>query len=101
MSSRPRWVGIVRMLVIALVVGAVLAWATGQGADGRSLLSQVRNAIGSLSTPWVLIPFVAGSTAVRSRDGALLGLAATMTALTGWYLCATALEDLGGHGVLG
>src|SRR5689334_13162073 len=75
-------------------VGVVLAWATDQGGNGRSVVSQLRNAVGSLSSPWVLIPFVAGACATTARRGALLGLAATLSALAGWYLCATALEDL-------
>jgi hypothetical protein len=78
-----------------------MASATDQGGGSRTFVSQLRNTIGSLSTPWVLIPFVAGAVCVRPRWGALAGLAATLSALTGWYLCATLVEDLGGHGFLG
>jgi hypothetical protein len=92
---------VVRALVLSLAVGAGLAWATDQGGSGRTLLSQVRNAIGSLSTPWLVIPFLAGAICLRPRAGALVGLGSTMAALCGWYVTATLLEDLGGHGFLG
>jgi Family of unknown function (DUF6518) len=92
---------VIWLLVLAPALGALMAWATDQGGDSRSTLSQLRNVIGSLSTPWVLIPFVAGTLCARRLTGALLGLATTLTALAGWYLCATLSEDLGGHGFLG
>lgn len=98
MSVRIR--AVVAMLV-AFGLGAVMAWATDQGGASRTLVSQLRNTIGGLSTPWVLIPFVAGALCLRRLSGALMGLAATMFALAGWYLCATLLEDLGGHGFFG
>jgi Family of unknown function (DUF6518) len=92
---------VLRALALSAVLGAAMAAATDQGGGSRTFVSQLRNTIGSLSTPWVLIPFVAGAVCVRPRWGALVGLAATVSALTGWYLCATLVEDLGGHGFLG
>jgi hypothetical protein len=92
---------VARALAVSAVLGAAMAAATDQGGTSRTLASQLRNTLGSLSTPWVLIPFVAGAVCVRLRAAALVGLAATMSALTGWYLCATLIEDLGGHGFLG
>ena len=98
MSTRLR---ILRALALSAVLGAAMAAATDQGDGSRTFVSQLRNAVGSLSTPWVLIPFVAGAVCLRLRSGALVGLAATMSALSGWYLSATLLEDLGGHGFFG
>jgi hypothetical protein len=83
------------------VLGAALALATDQGGDARTTLSRLRNAVGSLSTPWILIAFLAGTLCLRIAAGTLLGLATTISALCGWYLCATLVEDLGGHGFLG
>lgn len=91
-----------RALVLCLFGGAALALATDQGGDGRSALAQFLNSLGSLSSPWVIIPFlVSAALATRSRTAAVLGLVSTTAALAGWYLCATLVEDLGGHGFLG
>lgn len=77
-----------------------MAWAKGQDTDGRSLLSQVRGSLGNLSTPWLLIPFVGGGLSRQLRVGAPVGLLATVSALSGFYLFSTLVEDLGGYGFL-
>jgi hypothetical protein len=82
-------------LVAAWVVGMVLAWLDAQNGDYHHLLTRIRGTVGGLSTPWLLIPFAVGTLSPRWRRGALLGLAATFTALTGFYLFSTIVEDLG------
>ena len=84
------------VLLIAFVFGVVAAWAKGPGAV--SAVSEVRNSFGNLSTPWLLVAFVAGSGFSRLRTAALAGLLATMAALVGFYLLSSIVQDLGGHG---
>src|SRR5262245_56402350 len=90
---------IVRVLAASLAFGLFAAWAKGTG--GGQGLPGLRNGIGSLSTPWLLVAFVAGTQSPRLRSGALLGLAATMVALLGFYLLSSIVQDLGGHGFVG
>lgn len=55
----------------------------------------VRDTIGNLSTPWLLAGFVPGLFARSLPRGAVLGLAATLTALLGFYLVVSfPLDDL-------
>jgi hypothetical protein len=85
----------------ALAFGLFAAWAKDQGAHDVRGLTEVRAYVGNLSTPWLLVAFAAGTQAGRLGSGALLGLAATMTALAGFYLFSTVVVDLGGHGFAG
>jgi len=85
------------VLVLAFAFGALASLAKGSG----DTISEVRAALGNLSTPWLLVPFLAGASGTKSSrlgSGALLGLLATMIALTGFYFVGTLLQDLGGHG---
>jgi hypothetical protein len=91
---RNRW-RLPAALAAAFVAGLLLAWLDAQNGDYRHLVTQIRGDIGGLSTPWLLIPFAAGTLSRRWRAGVLLGLAATFTALTGFYLFSTLVEDLG------
>jgi hypothetical protein len=92
----------VLVVAAAAAAGALLALATDQGGNGRTGLAQFLNALGGRSSPWVIIPFVAAALlCTRARTAALLGTAASVATLTGWYVCATLVEDLGGHGLLG
>jgi Family of unknown function (DUF6518) len=84
------------VLLTALVFGIVAAWAKEPGAV--SAVSEVRNFFGNLSTPWLLVAFVAGSGFSRLRTAALAGLLATTVALVGFYLLSSIVQDLGGHG---
>src|SRR4051794_15267461 len=84
------------VVAVAALVGALMSWATAQGRTSVTTASSVRDAIGSLSTPWLVIPFLAGATRPQFRSGVLLGLASTIAALTGWYVYAAATQDLGG-----
>lgn len=93
MPSRSR---LARVLVAALAFGLVAAWAKAQG--GVSHLAELRSDLGNLSTPWVLVAFLAGTTCSRLRTGALIGLLATALALFSFYLWNAIVQDLGGQG---
>lgn len=85
------------VLLTAFAFGLLAAWAKGPG--GSDTMSAIRSSLGNLSTPWLLVAFAAGSGFSRLRTGALVGLLATMVALTGFYLVSSLGHDLGGHGV--
>lgn len=61
----------------------------------------IRDDIGNLSAPWLLLPFFAGA-AVRGRwlAGAAAGLAATCAALMAFYVANAFVLDLGPHSLL-
>lgn len=80
--------------------GVLAAWAKGPNG-GVDAVARLRTDVGNLSTPWLLVGFVAGTQTSRLRSGALLGLLATMLALFGFYLYSSLVVDLGGHGLLG
>src|SRR4051812_35127146 len=84
------------VVAVAALVGALMSWATAQGRTSVTTASSVRDAIGSLSTPWLVIPFLAGATRPQFRSGVLLGLAGTVAALTGWVVFPAATPDPGG-----
>jgi hypothetical protein len=94
-------VRLVAVLLAAFAFGVLAAWAKGQNTDGVAQVSQVRNVLGNLSTPWLLVAFFAGMQSPTPRRGALVGLAATLCALVGFYLLSTLVENLGGHGFIG
>src|SRR5437763_140751 len=97
MSSRLR---AVLILVGAFAFGLLAAWAKGPNTDGLSTVSQVRADLGNVSTPWLLVPFLAGARSRKAGPGALLGLAATMSALFGFYLLTSLLVELGDQGIV-
>ena len=96
MSSRVR---VLLVLLGAFAFGLFAAWAKGQNTDGLSTISQLRSDLGNLSTPWLMVAFIAGVQSRRPRSGAVLGLLATMSALLGFYLLTSLVVDLGGHGI--
>lgn len=57
----------------------------------------VRDVIGNLSAPWIVLPFIAGTRVRRPWHGALVGVIATMAALLGFYVAEAAILDLGVH----
>lgn len=61
----------------------------------------IRDDIGNLSAPWLLLPFFAGA-AIRGRGpaGVAAGLAATFAALGGFYLANAFVLDLGQHSLV-
>ena len=93
------WTRIARVLVAGFAVGLLAALIKGDG--GGEGIPELRNVLGNLSTPWLLVAFVAGTTASRLRWGALYGAAATAAALSGFYLLSTLVQDLGDHGFAG
>ena len=86
------------ILLAAVAFGLLAAWGKGQDTDGVSGISQVRAIVGNLSTPWLIVPFVAGAGCARMRSAAVLGLVATIAALVGFYLLTAAVVDLGVSG---
>src|SRR5436309_1326663 len=91
---------IATVILGALAFGAFAAWAKGPGTDGVQTMSQLRADLGNLSTPWLLVACLAGAQCARPRAGALLGLMATVVALTSFYIVTTLFVDLGGSGFL-
>jgi hypothetical protein len=87
------------VLAAAFAFGLVAAAAQGNG--GGEGIPELRNTLVHLSTPWLLVAFVAGTRCSTLRSGALLGFGATMAALVGFYLLASVVQDLGGHGFVG
>jgi Family of unknown function (DUF6518) len=76
----------------AFLFGLLMAWVKGNDAG-------LRDAIGNMSAPWLLLPFLVGAFGVaRTLPGAALaGLAATVTAIAGFYLADSVVLDLGPH----
>jgi len=92
---------LVKIVGAAFAFGVVAALAKGQNTDGIQTLSRVRSDLGNLSTPWLLLPFIAGTYCVRRRSAALVGLLSTVSALAGFYVLTTFVIDLGHHGPVG
>ena len=93
---RGRGVGRVIVLVMAAsAFGAVESVLKGNGAG-------VRDGIGNLSAPWVILPLVAGAVGSRGSAalGAVVGLLTTVAALVGFYLANAFVLDLGPHSSL-
>ena len=61
----PSRAALVKILGAAIAFGVLAALAKGQNTDGVQALSRVRSDLGNLSTPWLLVPFVAGTYCVR------------------------------------
>jgi hypothetical protein len=74
----------------AVASGAAIAVIKGQDVG-------FRDALGNMSAPWVLVPFIAGTRARGLWRGSLLGLAVTLFALLGFYAAEAAVLDLGPH----
>lgn len=98
LSSRSR---VILVLLAAVAFGVLAAWAKGQNSDGVATISQIRSDVGNLSTPWLLVAFIAGIETTRPRWGAILGLTATLLALLGFYAFTSLVVDAGGHGLAG
>ena len=95
----PSRANLVKIIGAAFVFGVIAAWAKGQNTDGVQTVSQLRSVVGNISTPWLLVPFIAGAQCLRIRTAAVVGLLATTVALTGFYLLTTFVVDLGHHGL--
>jgi hypothetical protein len=79
------------ILWTAATFGAVMSVLKGNDAG-------IRDDIGNLSAPWLLLPFFAGA-AMQSREraAAVAGLAATIVALLAFYVANAFVLDLGPH----
>jgi hypothetical protein len=66
---------IAAVLLAAFAFGLRAAWIKGPGGDDG--VSELRSVLGNVSTPWLLVAFVAGTRVTNLRSGALVGLAAT------------------------
>lgn len=86
----PRQRRLVIAFFAALSFGVVVAVLNGQGAG-------VRDALGNLSAPWLLVAFIGGACSRRGRWAPLAGLTATLAALAGFYAAESRLLDLGPH----
>jgi len=76
----------------ALAFGVAMSVLKGNGGG-------VRDAIGNLSAPWLLLPFIAGAAAGARRVGraALVGALVSFVALGGFYLANSFVLHLGPH----
>jgi hypothetical protein len=86
--NRGRTLGL--LLLAAVAFGVLVAVIKGQDVG-------VRNALGNISAPWVLVPFLAGTFYSRAWQAALVGIATTLAAFLGFYLAEAAILDLGEH----
>jgi hypothetical protein len=77
------------LLLAGFAFGLVMAAIKGQDAG-------VRDAMGNMSAPWVLLPFLAG-TRSRILSSASAGVGITPAAFLGFYLAEAAILDLGPH----
>jgi hypothetical protein len=69
-----------------------IAVAVLKGSD-----TGIRDAIGNVSAPWLLLPYFAGTGQRGLGRGALMGGITCLAALTGFYLAEAFVLDLGGH----
>jgi hypothetical protein len=87
---------VVRILAGAALFGVVAGLVHGNAGG-------LRSSVGNLSAPWLAVPLVAAWWSGSVVRGAVIGWAATMTALAGFYvgLTATMVGHLGAaHGPL-
>ncbi|WP_097329356.1 DUF6518 family protein [Paractinoplanes atraurantiacus] len=76
----------IKVLAAALVFGMAAALIKGDGGG-------VRDTVGNLSTPWLLVAFVPGMFARSVPRGAVIGLVSTLVALLGFYVVVTLTLD--------
>jgi Family of unknown function (DUF6518) len=90
--TRPAVRRIADVLAFAIVFGFTLSVLKGNDAG-------VRDSIGNISAPWLLLPFVAAAVAGGRRmgQGALVGTLALLAALAAFYVANTFVLDLGSH----
>jgi hypothetical protein len=86
--SRGRKLGL--LLLAAIAFGVLVAVIKGQDTG-------VRNALGNMSAPWMLVPFLGGVLYSRVWHAALVGVVTTLAAFFGFYLAEAAILDLGPH----
>jgi hypothetical protein len=82
------------IIVAAATFGAAMSLLKGNDAG-------IRDDLGNLSAPWLLLPFFAGAaTNKRPLAGAAAGLTATVVALVAFYVANAFVLDLGPHSLL-
>jgi hypothetical protein len=88
---------VMRTLAIALAAAAFgVAMSILKGND-----IGIRDDVGNLSAPWLLLPFAAGTAAGRRvLVGAVVGLLATVVALLAFYVANAFVLDLGPHSIV-
>ena len=91
MRNGPNRIGLI--LLGAAIFGITVAVLKGGDAG-------IRDSLGNVSAPWLLLPFCAGLTGREPLRGAALGLVASLAALAGFYVTEAIVLDLGGHPVL-
>jgi hypothetical protein len=82
------------IVLVATAFGVAMSVLKGNGAG-------IRDDVGNLSAPWLLLPFFAGA-AMRGRGlaGAAIGLAATCAGLVAFYVANAFVLNLGPHSLL-
>jgi hypothetical protein len=82
----------VLLVMAAVAFGALESVVKGNGAG-------VRDGVGNLSAPWVIVPLLAGAVGSRGRilAGAVVGLLTSVAALVGFYGANASVLDLGSH----
>jgi hypothetical protein len=84
---------------VAIAALGALAFGVAMSVLKGNNGGDVRNAIGNLSAPWLLLPFIAGAAAGERRvaRAALVGVLVSLVALAGFYLANTFVLGLGPH----
>jgi len=72
------------VLVAAAAFGMVEQWAGAQWAGGGR--SGVVTALGGMTAPWLVLPFLAGASRASRRSARVLGSAVTLVALAGFLV---------------
>jgi Family of unknown function (DUF6518) len=85
-----------RRLAALVVAGAVFGISISVIKGNHA---GVRDTIGNVSAPWLLLPFVSSAVAGRTKlaVGAAVGLTVSITAILGFYVSNAAVLDLGPH----
>lgn len=81
-------------IVLAAILFGIAVATFKPGSTG------VRDSLGNVSAPWLLLPYFAGATTRGWIRGGFLGPAACLAALAGFYIAEAFVLDLGGHPVL-
>jgi hypothetical protein len=84
---------VLMILVAAAVFGAGMSIVKGNDVG-------LRDDIGNLSAPWLLLPFFAGAAVQKPTLAWMAGFAATVAALSAFYVANAFVLDLGPHSVL-
>ena len=93
MKSKDIW-KVLATLIVAVLFGVIM-----QSLKGNTL--GIRNAIGNLSVPWLLLPYLSGRFVGQRKIllSAGIGLSASMVALVGLYATDPLVWNLGHQGL--